>query len=768
MKLEQLNLLDVLNDYGVELDQRGIEYWASCPFHEDGKPSFSVSPIDNGHVWYCFSCKSGGGILDFVSKIEKIPEPIATKLLVSKYGLEHIVNKEKVLLTEIVDSLHTDHIKYLEDRGINSDTIKKYKIGYCEDYNKLLLKFGLDWHSASDIGLFDISRCVVYPFFDYDGCFKISARSIDEKQYNSGHKTKMWKNSLWGIDHIRSDRVYVFEGFHDVMIASQNGIPAVAMCGTNMQLEFWKQLKEYDVKDVIFVPDGDYGGRTFLERLNKEYDHTFNVSVVVLNEGDPDDHIKDGRYTKWEEITPLQWYTEYKWNPKSLQEKINMYKDISEFYCKMCVWEQALYKEYFTSKYGSDGLDYLSPTIKPDRTAERIVIANCIYSDSIRIETLYELETDDFTLKIYRNIFEFMKHNTITPVLIEKNFGVQLSDVADIINYAIYIKDVKNASIKFKLFNEFEISKSKLNNSEPTDIVGNLSNKMISIVDSKEHIYKAETVVKKVMNNITKRVQNPNVAGVPFNEEQFPIINRSLLGFVPTKLIFVSAPTGHGKTTIVQNFMDDLLFNKKEEIALFSLEMSPEEIIEKQLAIHTSISGTKILTGSLEQSEYDEIVKTAKELINSKLTIINGVYDLYKISSIAKSIAIKKKCKIMFLDYVQLLQIRDGRDRWEQLMEITTHLKTQVCNPFGVTFVIISQLGKKSLDGFLAEAKDQSGSYGMLADADVAITLRQKTAREISEGSNLEIYIDKHRYGRDKILIPAFFDKGTQRIKEML
>jgi len=52
MELKQLNLIEIVNDYGVSLERRGKEYWTSCPFHEDMNPSFSISPVENGHVWY--------------------------------------------------------------------------------------------------------------------------------------------------------------------------------------------------------------------------------------------------------------------------------------------------------------------------------------------------------------------------------------------------------------------------------------------------------------------------------------------------------------------------------------------------------------------------------------------------------------------------------------------------------------------------------------------------------------------------------------------
>ena len=67
-----MNLLDVLDHYGVVTEERGIEQWTNCPFHEDADPSFSVSPKGEGYVYYCFSCKSGGGVVEFIADYEKV------------------------------------------------------------------------------------------------------------------------------------------------------------------------------------------------------------------------------------------------------------------------------------------------------------------------------------------------------------------------------------------------------------------------------------------------------------------------------------------------------------------------------------------------------------------------------------------------------------------------------------------------------------------------------------------------------------------------
>lgn len=758
MKLEQLNLIDVLTDYGVSLERRGQEFWSSCPFHEDSRPSFSVT----GNVWYCFSCKRGGSTIEFVAAMEKVSRPVAVKILIQKYKLEHKEDPARDVLTSAVELLVPYH-GFLDSRGISEETARKYKVGFCEDYESLLRILQVDREHAESIGLFDVTGCMVYPFFDQYGCFKIHARSVIDKAYRGSSKSSLWKPSLWGIEHIRSKKVFAFEGFHDVMIASQYGIPAVALCGTNVCKEFWDQLADYDVEEVVFVPDGDFGGRSLLNRLVREYDTRFRVKVVELASGDPDESII--RKDVWVEELPLQWFVGKK-EVNTLDDKIALYQEIAPMFSRLKDWEREIFRDFFRGKFGSSGLDFLVAEIKPDRKSERVVLANCIYSNQARLDAVRELDVDDFTLPMHRSLFELARQGQLNPVLVQKNFDVDLSQDADLTSASYFLEEVKKASIRFKLYQELGRARSRIESSDPSELIGGLSQKMFSFVDNRDLVHDASSVTRRVVDAVTERVKNPGVLGVPLSDA-FPVLNRSLLGFVPGKFILLSGPTGHGKTTLAQVLIDDLLFEKNEGVLFFSLEMSPDEIVEKQIAIRTGISGTKILTGSLEQSEYDAVLGTAKKLLSSRLKIVHGTFDLYKIISMAQSVILQSRCKVVVLDYIQLVTVPGTkRDRWAELMDISAMIKKRICS-LGVTVLGVSQLGKGALSSSVAEAKDQSGSYGMLADADVAITIRQKNLDELKEGSNLEIFVDKHRYGRDKVLIPALFDKGTCRIREV-
>ena len=85
----------------------------------------------------------------------------------------------------------------------------------------------------------------------------------------------------------------------------------------------------------------------------------------------------------------------------------------------------------------------------------------------------------------------------------------------------------------------------------------------------------------------------------------------------------------------------------------------------------------------------------------------------------------------------------------------------------GVTVIAVSQLRRAALRTDVPDAAEQAGAYAMLADADVAITVKKLNPDEIKDGSNFLLYVSKNRHGMDSVQVPSVFDRGTQRIYEV-
>ena len=211
------------------------------------------------------------------------------------------------------------------------------------------------------------------------------------------------------------------------------------------------------------------------------------------------------------------------------------------------------------------------------------------------------------------------------------------------------------------------------------------------------------------------------------------------------------------------NVIDDIV---DEYPGLFvSLEMTEDEIMEKMIAIRSGIPSMKMVTGSLEQSEYDRVLEAAQSLKHGNLQVSYGVTDLYKIVALIKAHVMRRKIKWAAIDYVQLITLKSDEARWEQLAKITKTLKNQL-GPLGVTVIALTQLTKKALGSDAPAGEEQAGAYAMFADADAVIAVRKEDPTETKDGSNYSMNISKNRFGLDEVVINCVFDRATQRIVE--
>ncbi|MEK7122021.1 MAG: CHC2 zinc finger domain-containing protein, partial [Patescibacteria group bacterium] len=141
----RLNLTDVIQSY-VKLQKAGSNFKANCPFHNEKTPSFFVSPARE--VWHCFGCGAGGDLIEFVKKIEGVEFPEALQMLADRAGVElkkedPRLRSERVRLFKLLEAavgFYESQLEengaareYLAGRGLKSETIKNFRVGYAPD-----------------------------------------------------------------------------------------------------------------------------------------------------------------------------------------------------------------------------------------------------------------------------------------------------------------------------------------------------------------------------------------------------------------------------------------------------------------------------------------------------------------------------------------------------------------------------------------------------------------------------------------------------------
>ena len=329
-----VNIADLISQY-VALSRNGKNYLGLCPFHSEKTPSFNVN-AEKG-FYHCFGCGKSGDAIEFLKEYKQIGFVDAVKELADFAGIQidfgeksedkqnpnaplyEINNQAARLYNTLLMSttLGEQARHYLEERGIDADTIKYFNIGLAPEeedfiYQNLSSKFEEDILVNS--GLFHYSNRKVFDAFtnrimfpitnEYGQTIGFSGRKWQENdsakaKYINTSVTAIFDKSfeLWNLDRAKPSitkqrEVYLMEGFMDVIAAYKAGITnVVASMGTALTEKHVRRLKTF-AKNFVLVYDGDSAGQNAIYKA-LELIGEAQVQIVKVPEGlDPDEYSK--------------------------------------------------------------------------------------------------------------------------------------------------------------------------------------------------------------------------------------------------------------------------------------------------------------------------------------------------------------------------------------------------------------------------------------------------------------------------------------------
>lgn len=367
--LAKNDIASVVGSY-VQLTKRSGRLWGCCPFHREKTPSFTIDTTKQ--LFYCFGCHKGGTVIHFVKEIENFPNNFeAIKFLAQRVNMElpadeassHRFKQEKELKERLYACLkdaalfyhsqlynHQNALDYLNRRGIPSNIIKRFGLGYAvnswdELYNHLkskgysdneMLTAGLIKKSQNDKPYAFFRDRVLFPIISERGqVLGFGGRTLgnDEPKYLNTGETLVYNKryNLYALNMIkrkRLDDIIIVEGYMDVIALHIAGIQnVVASLGTALTKQQASLIKRYS--DNVYISyDGDAAGQNATMRgLDILASAGLNVRVIVIpNDDDPDDFIKKhggDEYLKLkEQALPLNLFKlEY------MQKKYDLTKD---------------------------------------------------------------------------------------------------------------------------------------------------------------------------------------------------------------------------------------------------------------------------------------------------------------------------------------------------------------------------------------------------------------------------------------------------------
>jgi len=340
---QQADIVRFIGEY-LQLKKAGQNFRGLCPFHSEKTPSFNVHPTKQ--IYHCFGCGQGGDVFKFVMEMEKCAFPEAIRIVAEKCGIavprpkerspeERKENQLRAVLVEIHREAQTFFVTqlegtlegkaaraYLEDRGIDKDTIGRFGIGYAPSGGDLLLRHlrgkypektlvesGLISRDQNGRHFDRFRRRITFPIANESAkivAFGARALGDDQPKYLNSPETPIYSKSniLYHLDRAkdalrRQDFAVLVEGYMDAIAVARAGISnVVASCGTALAESQIKLLGRF-TKRVIVNYDPDMAGQAATERsLTALLEQDFEVRVLALpsvgdQKADPDLYIRE-------------------------------------------------------------------------------------------------------------------------------------------------------------------------------------------------------------------------------------------------------------------------------------------------------------------------------------------------------------------------------------------------------------------------------------------------------------------------------------------
>ena len=406
--------------------------------------------------------------------------------------------------------------------------------------------------------------------------------------------------------------------------------------------------------------------------------------------------------------------------------------------------------------------------------AEQSVIGSMLLDREAVVTASEILHGDDFYSKQYGIIFEAMVelHTEGKPIdLIMLQEKLREKDVPPEISSLEFMKDLlmvvpTSANIKqyVQIVSEKATMRRLIRLNE--EIAGNCyaGNESLEIIldDTEKRIFEIcqnrntsdfvpiHEVVANTMHKIELASRNRgSVTGIATG---FIDLDYRTAGMQPSDLVLIAARPSMGKTAFVLNIAQHVAFKLNKAVAIFSLEMSKEQLVNRMLSLESKVSGQNIRTGQLSDTEWEKLAETAGIIGQSNLMIDDtpGI-TIAELRSKCRKFKLERGLDIIIIDYLQLMS-GGGRSesRQQEISEISRSLKA-IARELNVPVLALSQLSRavEQRPDHRPMLSDLRESGAIEQDADVVMFIYRDDYynKETEKPGVAEIIIAKQRNG---------------------
>lgn len=407
--------------------------------------------------------------------------------------------------------------------------------------------------------------------------------------------------------------------------------------------------------------------------------------------------------------------------------------------------------------------------------AEQSVIGSMIMDREAVMAASEILTTEDFYHKQYGILFEAMLElfNDGQPVdlvtlqnrLKEKNVPPEVSSleyVGNIVaavptsaNIKYYANIVKEKALLRELIRTTEgIENAAYAQKDPVeDILADTEKSIFTLLQNQgggDYV-----PIKDVVLNALEKIQlaaktKGNVTGIPTG---FIDLDYKMSGLQPSDLILVAARPSMGKTAFVLNIAQYVAFHEDECTAIFSLEMSKEQLVNRLFALESHVDAQLLRSGNLADSDWEKLIEGAGTIGKSKLIIDDtpGI-SISELRSKCRKYKLEHDLKLIIIDYLQLMSGNGTRSdsRQQEISDISRSLKG-LARELNVPVIALSQLSRavEQRPDHRPMLSDLRESGAIEQDADVVMFIyRDDYYNKDTDMKNIaEIIIAKQRNG---------------------
>lgn len=419
--------------------------------------------------------------------------------------------------------------------------------------------------------------------------------------------------------------------------------------------------------------------------------------------------------------------------------------------------------------------EYIGAKVPPYSLEAEQSVIGAMLTDEESVALAFEfLEADDFFRPENKEIFIsmemlFEKNTPIDVVTVSEilqqrgnldfvggsEFVVNLSvGVSSTANIKYYIDIIKGKSLLRKLIDASgKIQSEAYDASAPAaEIAENAEKLIFDVLTGKTE--KGFSIIGDVINISFERLQelqklNSRITGI---ETGFANLDTLLSGLQKSTLNILAARPGIGKTSFALNIARFVAVQKKIPVAVFSLEMSAEEITNRILSSQALVDSYKLKTGQLDQDDWTRMIQSVPAISQAPLYIDDtAAITVTEIRSKCRRLKLEKGLGLVIVDYLQLMQPK-GRieSRQQAVSEMSRALKI-LAKELEVPVLTLSQLSRsiESRTDKTPVLSDLRESGAIEQDADVVMFLHKNIEEgEEEEVNNMcELIVAKHRSG---------------------